>query len=104
MLGLLSAVLQFTLPLGLAYADARLAAEGGRAQAHAESDRSSNCRPVHSPECGLCRFLTNHSATALGPATVIDTRGAARLVRPRAPAFPRLAACALPRPRGPPSV
>jgi hypothetical protein len=104
LIGLLSAVLQIALPLGVSYAEARVAADGGRAQAHVESGRSSNCQPVHSPECGLCRFMANHSATAITPATVVDARGTSRAAPPSAPAFPRVPAHELQGARGPPDA
>jgi hypothetical protein len=102
-LGLLSAVLQFALPLGVSYADARLAADGSGVRAHVESDRSSNCRTVHSPECGLCRFLANHSATTIAPTAVVDARGTSCVALPCAPEFARAAARELPQSRGPPN-
>jgi hypothetical protein len=71
-LGVLSAVLQLALPPAVAYADAWLVADGDRAQAHIESDRSSNCQPVHSPDCGLCRVLANHTASPVPAAAWLD--------------------------------
>jgi hypothetical protein len=103
-LGLLSAVLQFALPIGVTYADARLGADSRRAQPHVESDRTSNCRPVHSPECGLCRFLANPSAAGIVAASVVDMQHGARAALPRALGFPRVAGRELPRSRGPPQV
>jgi hypothetical protein len=103
-LGFLSAVLQFALPIGVAYADASLFSEGRRAQPHAESDRTSNCRPVHSPECGLCRFLANHSATGLVATSVVGVGDGARSALPRALGFPRATSRELARSRGPPEA
>ena len=100
---LLSAVLQVALPLGVTYADGRLAADGGRARAHAEADRSSSCRPVHSPECGLCRHLASHSAPPVAPAATVDADLDSSVALGSPAEGARAAVHELSRSRGPPT-
>ena len=101
-LGLLSAVLQLVLPPAVAYADGQLAADGGRAQSHVESPRSSNCQPVHSPDCGICRVLANHSASPVPAAAWVHIGGGAYSAFPRTADVSHVSARALPTSRAPP--
>ena len=103
-LGLLSAVLQLALPPVVAYADGRLAADGDSAQPHIEADRSSNCQPVHSPDCGLCRVLANHSASSIPTATWIDIARGSYSPFPRTADVTHVRARELPPSRAPPAA
>ena len=59
------AVLQFALPAGAAYADARLERESATAQGpHVEPRSDASCRPPHSAECALCQLVSRASAPA----------------------------------------
>ena len=57
------ALLQLALPMVILFADAVDArANSGQSAAHVEASTSENCRPAHTDECALCRFLSNSSA------------------------------------------
>jgi hypothetical protein len=103
-LGLLSAVVQLALPPAVAYADGRLAADGDGAQPHIESDRSTRCQPVHSPDCGLCRVLANHAASPVPAATCTDNGRGSYSPFPRTADVTHVSACELPPSRAPPAV
>jgi hypothetical protein len=103
-LGLLSAVLQLALPGVVVYADGRLAADTDRARPHIESDRSTNCQPVHSPDCGLCRVLANHAATPVPATTWIDIACGAYSPFSRTADVTHVRARELPPSRAPPTV
>jgi hypothetical protein len=65
------AVLQFALPAGATFADARLEREGASAQGpHAESQSEASCRAVHPAECALCQLVSRASAPAVQDAGV----------------------------------
>ena len=103
-LGFLSAVLQLALPPAVAYADGWLAADGDRAQPHIESDRSSNCQPVHSPDCGLCRVLANGAASPVPAASWVDIGRTAYRAFPHGNGATHTKARELPPSRGPPTA
>jgi hypothetical protein len=96
------AVLQFALPLGATFADARLERKSARAPgAHVESTSTTSCRPSHSEDCALCQFLSRAAAPSQSaplPAIAVAVRsaydthrggrittGATRVSLPRAP-------------------
>jgi hypothetical protein len=101
-LGFLSAVLQLALPPAVAYADGRLATEGNRAQPHVESDRSSKCAPVHSPECALCRVLAHHVSSPVAAATWVDIANESYSPFADRDELTHVSTCALPPARAPP--
>ena len=99
---ILWAVLQFALPLGATFADARLERESARAPgAHIEETSNASCRPSHSDDCALCQFLSRAAAPSQGttlPEITVSVRsaydakraecathGVARVSLPRAP-------------------
>jgi hypothetical protein len=103
--GVLWAALQIALPLGASYADAKAAVAGaGAARAHAESERSGACQRPHSPDCGVCRFLANHSATPAAPPAGPAPRNLSRDVTPVGPHQAPSVAVALARSRSPPQA
>ena len=60
-LALVWAVLQFALPSAVTLVDATSAVRSGSdAVAHVEGSSSKSCRPPHSAECGLCRYVSAH--------------------------------------------
>jgi hypothetical protein len=83
-------VLQFALPMTVLFADGETALDAvGRVTTHIESSSSSNCRPAHSDECALCRFLSHSSAPIAKPSLAIPCStdwahaAASRRVSPR---------------------
>jgi hypothetical protein len=75
-IALVWATLQLLSPGVSAIADGRLALEAaGSPQVHVEATGSATCPEVHSPDCGVCRYLTTGgvlpSASGLVP---IETR------------------------------
>ena len=58
-------VLQFTLPLVVLFTDASWARASARGpRQHIEASSNASCQPTHRDDCALCRFLSNHTATA----------------------------------------
>jgi hypothetical protein len=99
---ILWAVLQFALPAGATYADARLERDGRDAtQAHVESSSGDSCRAPHADDCAICQVVSRsgvapHSVdlpdiavvvhpSAPGTASGEATRACARASLPRAP-------------------
>lgn len=63
LLSLLFAVAQLVMPAASAVADG-LASTGAAPVGHVESRTSSSCAVVHPPDCGVCRYLWTHCASA----------------------------------------
>jgi hypothetical protein len=62
------AVVQLLSPGAAAIADGLLAQESAEAPTvHVESKTGTKCPSVHSPDCGLCRHLTTHTAWCAAP-------------------------------------
>jgi hypothetical protein len=61
------AALQFALPAGAAFADARLERESGAVNAHVESSSRSTCTRAHSENCALCQVVGQASAPSESP-------------------------------------
>jgi hypothetical protein len=102
--GLVWAVLQFALPLGVSYLDGRLASDAAPAQSHVEAEGSSTCPAVHSLECGLCRFLSAYSASPAKPLAAVEVREAADACLPTPPDFARAVTGQRLRTRAPPAI
>lgn len=63
-LALLWAALQLASPGASAIADGRLAAANASGPTtHVEATTSASCPVVHSPDCGVCRYLSGPAAT-----------------------------------------
>ncbi|HEY0997819.1 MAG TPA: hypothetical protein VGD77_17650 [Gemmatimonadaceae bacterium] len=58
------AVLQFALPAGATYADARIERSSTPPASHVESGTTADCPQVHSADCGVCQLLSHQHATA----------------------------------------
>lgn len=71
------AVLQFALPTGAVFADARLEREAvAGLQPHVESGSDESCRPPHADDCALCQVVSRTGTTAASPTlpAAIDAR------------------------------
>ena len=52
------ASLQLAAPALTSIADGRLASDSAGAKNHIEASSTERCPQVHSPDCGLCRYVT----------------------------------------------
>ncbi len=68
-LTLMFAALQFALPAILSVTDGASAAGGRNSASHIESKGDRDCKPPHTADCAVCRFLTA-TVSRGGPATV----------------------------------
>jgi hypothetical protein len=60
----LFAAVQFALPAVASVADGAAAAGGRNSAAHIESKGDRDCKPPHTADCAICRFLSaTHSQT-----------------------------------------
>jgi len=57
-LTLLLAAIQFAMPGVASVFDGLDAGAGGRMTAHVENGAQKSCRPPHSADCAVCRFLS----------------------------------------------
>jgi hypothetical protein len=99
------ASLQLAAPAMAGIADATAALENASAPlTHVEATSSESCPVVHSPDCGLCRYLsTTPSQAAAGTAFDWTVGAAAKLIRTSS--LSTASACvALPFGRAPPTV
>lgn len=72
-LTLLFAAIQFAVPAVVSVADGAIARGGRNAGSHVEDVGGKQCRPPHTEDCLLCRFLTaTHSAAPAAPAPAIE--------------------------------
>src|SRR4051812_9141947 len=55
---LIFAAAQFALPAVASVADGLSAAGGRNSAAHVESKGDQDCKPPHSADCAICRFLS----------------------------------------------
>ena len=99
------AALQFVLPVGLAYADARLELVSSQEpRAHVESKSTSACAAVHSADCALCQQL-NRLASPAARAACPGAEAAEHPTHPTRFALPAFASVAGEHPaRGPPKA
>jgi hypothetical protein len=61
------AVAQIALPAGLSVSDARGAADARGTAAHVEETSGKQCKPPHTAECGICRYLSVSAAKGAAP-------------------------------------
>ena len=75
-LTLLFATLQFVLPAAVSVADGAAAAGGRNSATHVESKGDRDCKPPHTADCAMCRFLTAvHSQPGASASIAIVTTG-----------------------------
>src|SRR3954467_961797 len=68
---LIFAAAQFALPAVASVADGLSAAGGRNSAAHVESKGDRDCKPPHTADCAICRFLTGtHSQARSASATL----------------------------------
>jgi hypothetical protein len=98
------ASLQLAAPAMAGIADAAAALENASAPlTHVEATGSDSCPVVHSPDCGLCRYLSTTPSHA--PAPAFDwTVGAADELAQTSSLGAASASVALPFGRAPPTV
>lgn len=103
-LALVWATLQLLSPGVSAIADGRLAQESANApMVHVEATGSEGCPEVHSPDCGVCRYLsTGGDMPSVSPAAVCETHDAGPVAA--RVAFGSSALSALPHGRAPPAI
>lgn len=103
-LALFWAALQLASPGVSAIADGKLAAENASGPAtHVEATTTSACPVVHSPDCGVCRYLSG--AACLEQHSALGFRIVASTAEPTVTAGPRIGnALALPHGRAPPVI
>ncbi|MGH7677348.1 MAG: hypothetical protein ACRENU_02700 [Gemmatimonadaceae bacterium] len=101
-LAILWAALQFASPGASAIADGMLAAANAAGPTtHVEATTTASCPVVHSPDCGVCRYLSG-PADMNGP-SAFDARPSAEARAPRAEgSLHSIALAALPHGRAPP--
>ena len=103
-LALFWAALQLASPAVSAIADGKLASQNASGPAtHVEATTTASCPVVHSPDCGVCRYL---SASALGSrlsAFAPLLSGQSRELRAES-REQHSAALALPHGRAPPAI
>lgn len=101
---LLLATLQIASPGISAIADGRLALENAsRPTTHIEATTTAACPVVHSPDCGVCRFLSSPVGAAPAPTFSLESFCAAP-VPVASIARPHLVSVALPDGRAPPAL
>jgi hypothetical protein len=72
-LTLLFAAIQFATPAVISVADGAVARGGRNSASHVEDVGGKQCRPPHTEDCLLCRFLSaTHSTAAAAPRPVIE--------------------------------
>lgn len=103
-LALAWAMLQLLSPGVSAIADGRLAQESANAPiVHVEATGSQGCPEVHSPDCGVCRYLsTGGEQPSMSPLSPCETRVAGPVAARRASGSSALSA--LPHGRAPPAL
>jgi hypothetical protein len=75
---LIFAAAQFALPAVASVADGAAAAGGRNSAAHVESKGDRDCKPPHTADCAICRFLTTtHGQTRAAAAPLLATVGLA---------------------------
>ena len=88
LLTLLLAAMQFAVPALVSVADGSGARAGRTSAAHIEEVGGKQCRPPHSEDCLICRFLsaTHQAASSAAPACVGEeiSSPSASLVSPSA--------------------
>jgi hypothetical protein len=98
------AAVQVLSPAASALADGLIARDNASApQIHVEAPGSKSCPEVHSPDCGVCRYLSTGGDVPQAPALVPVTRAV------ESPAADRIAqyvtaSATLPHGRAPPLV
>jgi hypothetical protein len=103
-LALLWAALQLVSPGASAIADGKLASQSASAPStHVEATTTTACPVVHSPDCGVCRYLSTSASTPAAPAFDILAL-ADRPDRRAELCQPRLVSVTLHRGRAPPTV
>lgn len=103
-LGILWATLQLASPGVSAIADGYAAREGaGQAATHVEATSTERCPIVHSPDCAVCRYLSNSGSEP--PMTPSFASSSERAADPAiCDSFALSAAAALPQSRAPPAI
>ncbi|MEX2179375.1 MAG: hypothetical protein WD801_11730 [Gemmatimonadaceae bacterium] len=102
-LALLWAALQLASPGLSALADGQLSAQELSPRAHVEATSSATCPVVHSPDCGMCRYLSQGAhIRAVAPLVAHAADACTGLLVERNIACNP--ATALPRDRAPPLV
>jgi hypothetical protein len=101
---LLLATLQIASPGVSAIADGRLALENAsRPTTHVEATTTAACPVVHSPDCGVCRFLSSPVGSA--PAATFSLESFSAVPAPVADVGrPRCVSVDLPDGRAPPAL
>lgn len=95
------AVLQLASPGMSAVADGLATEAGANPAAHVEATTGKGCPVVHSPDCGMCRYLSQ--GARLQPVARIVLPQRASIAEPQVARFrPRHAATILPDGRAPP--
>ena len=75
---LLWAVLQVLSPGASALADGLIARQNANAPlVHVEATGSQSCPEIHSPDCGVCRYLSSGGDAPAAPALVLLSDAAA---------------------------
>jgi hypothetical protein len=70
---LIFAAAQFALPAVASVADGAAAAGGRNSAAHLESKGDRDCKPPHSADCAICRFLsTTHGQVRVAVPALAD--------------------------------
>src|SRR4051812_9882973 len=73
LLTLVFAALQFAVPAVVSVADGAVARGGRNPAGHAEEVGGTRCRPPHTEDCLICRFLSaTHSAAGATAAPAIE--------------------------------
>lgn len=103
-LALVWAMLQLLSPGASAIADGSLAKEAADApMVHVEATGSEGCPEVHSPDCGVCRYLsTGGEPTSMSPVALCETHDVAPVAA--RVAFGSSALTSLPHGRAPPGI
>ena len=102
-LALVWAIVQLLSPGVSAIADGRLAQDNATAPVHVEATGTATCPEVHSPDCGVCRYLsTGGEIPAMSGIALCDARAAMSVsARGAGGAFAHVL---LPHGRAPPTV
>ena len=74
---LVFAAAQFALPAAASVADGAAAAGGRNSAAHVESKGDRDCKPPHTADCAICRFLTTAHGQARAATAILVEAGIA---------------------------